>query len=382
MNQVRHKVRNSADRIGTMEFTFDVRSGMEGLRSLEAAWKALRPDGGGGGFYTDWRWHVALAEHLLDGAPQYVCIQRRDDLVGILPVQPKTLDHGGMAIPALSFPYHEHIELSDMVLGTEKPSSILLEDLLRFLHDQTALPWQCLHFKGAVDGGNLIAAAENGSVLVERRGANAYFDTRTPSPPASAKKFLRNVNRLKRKAEDALGAVMYAPARSPDGLQAAFDMFLDVEASGWKGAGGTGTAIREDPALVAFYRDLLVRFAEDGSARINLLFIGGRPAAGQICLKAGRVWHVLKIGYHEDLKDYGPGNILMAAFIEEARAAEDIDEVNLVTNPPWANRWRVETRNVYLVSSFRRSIQGRALRVAHQCMTGLSRIRTFDKTTG
>lgn len=348
-------------------FVFEIQSGLGNLNSLEREWQSLREVCSNQAFYTDWRWHHTIARHLVGEQINYVCAYLQGRLVGILPVQMRNLVPELMYVEALSFPRHSHIDLSDMLLDKSVSASALFGDLITFLEGRSDFPWQCLYLPGVCEGANLYSAVGNGMVKAVRKDANAYFDTRDDRHAAIPHKIRRNINRLKHKAEAAYDTVQATSAFYGDALARAFEAFMEVEASGNKGEKGTATAILGNPRLVAYYRELLERFSENGSARINLLLFGETVAAGQLCLRAGSTWSILKIGYQDALRAFGPGNILLDWFIEEACADRTIEEINLVTAPGWAARWNPRIRDVYLVFGFRDSLQGHAIKLAYSC---------------
>jgi len=173
---------------------------------------------------------------------------------------------------------------------------------------------------------------------------------------------LRNIRRLRGKAEAAYGKVRITVAMNGTELMEAYEAFLTVEGAGWKGQ--EGTAIRTDRALIEFYRDLLRSFSTTGDASIYLLWFGDYVVAAKICLRAGRVWSILKIGYDESFREFGPGSMLLKYLLDQACSDPDVDEINLVTSPIWAQRWRPKVRKVFRISVYRNSPLGWLIKVA------------------
>ena len=101
-----------------------------------------------------------------------------------------------------------------------------------------------------------------------------------------------------------------------------------------------------------------------------------RPGdAAHIAIRSGPTWFLLKIGYHPDFKDVGPGGILMKRFLEEMRDDPDIAEVNLCTNPPWADRWHFQTEPCYNVRIFNRTWRGQLLAAARSVTEAVKTVR-------
>lgn len=150
--------------------------------------------------------------------------------------------------------------------------------------------------------------------------------------------------------------VEFVTAFDTETLSPAFDEFVDVEASGWKGR--IGTAIQADRRLMGFYRSLIDGFTPTGGVRINLLRVGGRCIAGQFCLKVDRSLYNLKIGYREDFSRLSPGNMLLEHVLKREFAAGDVDAVNLITGASWQRHWRPQTRKRFTAYAFNHTLRG------------------------
>ena len=94
----------------------------------------------------------------------------------------------------------------------------------------------------------------------------------------------------------------------PDAVCAAFEDFLRLEASGWKGR--QGTALLSDAADAAFARAMIAELAPRGEAAIHTLTLDGRPVSMQVVLRAGAAAFTWKTAYDETLHDYSPGMLL------------------------------------------------------------------------
>jgi hypothetical protein len=124
-----------------------------------------------------------------------------------------------------------------------------------------------------------------------------------------------------------------------DEINRAYDAFLAVEASGWKGSGGTGSAITLDDSVTAFYAELIAQRGKDFRPEVTLLLRGSKPIAAQFSVVVDSCKHVLKIGYDEHESRFSPGQVLMAGVLETA-SVQGLKRVNLVTNMPWHQTWR------------------------------------------
>ena len=83
------------------------------------------------------------------------------------------------------------------------------------------------------------------------------------------------------------------------GLDEALDVAFRIEASGWKGRGGTAVAAR--PADERYHRLLAGWAARRGWFRLAFLRLDGRAIAFHYSLQAHGVLYALKIGFADDM---------------------------------------------------------------------------------
>lgn len=118
------------------------------------------------------------------------------------------------------------------------------------------------------------------------------------------KEFARQMRRLTE-----IGEVKFVPAIEPVEVRARFEMFLTLEAAGWKGKGRT--ALISSPATADFAREVVANRAEAGAARIDSIDLGGSPIAMVVTFAAGATAYTWKIAYDEAYARFSPGVQLM-----------------------------------------------------------------------
>jgi CelD/BcsL family acetyltransferase involved in cellulose biosynthesis len=139
---------------------------------------------------------------------------------------------------------------------------------------------------------------------------------------------------------------------------AAYERFLALERSSWKGAAGTALDVR--PGHGAFFTDICGAFA--GSGRLTLLSLGNeeRTVAMMCNLVAGDTSFGFKLAFDESLRRYGPGVQLLIAYMSHfhagplARLDSGSDEEN-----PTVNRLLVDRRALRTVVATARNAAGR-----------------------
>jgi CelD/BcsL family acetyltransferase involved in cellulose biosynthesis len=102
-----------------------------------------------------------------------------------------------------------------------------------------------------------------------------------------------------------LGAVSFHVARTPNEVAAAAEIFLELEASGWKAQ--RGTALLQDVGDAAFVRRATTELAETGNCEIVTLRAGDTPVAAGIVLRHQNRAFFFKLGVDERFAKLSPG---------------------------------------------------------------------------
>lgn len=147
-----------------------------------------------------------------------------------------------------------------------------------------------------------------------------------------------DLRRAQRRAE-ALGTVtfdVYAP-RSDEEFVGLYNQALKVEASGWKGAGGSALAVNE--MQKAFFLRYGVLASGAGVLRLAFMRVNGAPAAMQYAVEwAGAFW-LLKVGYDETFSKCSPGQLLLQHTLRYAAERGLRAYEFLGCEEPWTRRW-------------------------------------------
>lgn len=351
------------------------------ISAIESEWRALAGSlGNSRSFHHCPEWYAAFSESgLADlGGLRVILLRAQERLVGVVPLQFQNYRVGPLRPRLLGTIEEDQLQSSDFLFSSDIDAGVALSAVIGWLkrHDRHA--WDGLRLRKVPENSALSNAMRKhppDGTRSLRQYANAYFNVQNVDPAsvsAMTGDFRRNLQRQIRRADEAY-AVRYVSSRNPGTLEPAFEAFLRVEASGWKGAQGSGTAINCQPALRRFYQELLNRFGAHGECVINILWFGDVPVAGQFALHVGRTLHVLKFGYDENYAKYAPGNALLYRVLQEACNDAGTDCVNLVNDPPWARRFRPLTRGVWSYYVPNDTLRGRL------ALAGLLVKRTLDQ---
>lgn len=101
------------------------------------------------------------------------------------------------------------------------------------------------------------------------------------------------------------GAIRFDVARTREQVAAALEVFLKLEASGWKGK--RGTALIQDDGDAAFVRRAAPALAETGQCDVVTLYAGDTPVAAGIVLRHQDRAFFFKLGIDEHFAKFSPG---------------------------------------------------------------------------
>ncbi len=132
----------------------------------------------------------------------------------------------------------------------------------------------------------------------------------------------REFRRIYRRLADH-GQLEHVVARSVDEVRRGIEVFLSLEAAGWKGRERTAMAV--DRFRAAFAREAIDRLAEQDFCRIHTLELNGKPIAALVVFVEAGVAYTWKTAYDESYASYSPGTLLM---IEVTK--QHLDDPNIV----------------------------------------------------
>lgn len=177
------------------------------------------------------------------------------------------------------------------------------------------------------------------AVLRRRATAHDYYLTLKA-------KHRHELARKRRRLEDELGARLETIDHAQE--VEAVDEFLELEASGWKGRGGTALASVELDAQ--FFRSVCRSFRELGRLHLLSLEANGERVAMACNVRAGDGIFCLKIAFDERWRRYSPGAQLMLGHVPWFHlegGAEWMDSCvepgNELVNRLWPDRRRIVT---------------------------------------
>ncbi len=329
-------------------------------------------------FFHHPSWYLALQATLCEGNLA-ICLLEDED--GPLAVLPFVCSSPRIGEPVLNSPTHDHISLTDWIVE----NSAVLEDIISALPDISAalgltgwskvaglsIPESSKTLKPVdvkPDHSEATSAPENNKSLCSRMGVyrqrtrfvreSYWLSSLVPSEHLRSK--LKGNLRRRRKKAALQGNVNFVAVCNFPELEPAFQEFLSIEASGWKGENGRATAIASSPLLRDFYTRLLHADIPGLKAEIYLLSIGEKNIAAQFVLNTKSVSSLLKPAYNESYSEVSPGLLLMEDVLNYCATETNIETVSLVTSPPWAEPWHPKRIRVFNNNLYNNNLSGNA----------------------
>ena len=339
--------------------------GLGELLDLEMHWRALAGASTRRNFIHSFEWQLAYLRHL-EPHPEttyYFSFFVSGHAIAIFPLRRVRRSVGHISHWLWESPTHPHLILGDPLIAPEWASPELIKRLLNTLERNTQLPWDALHLPNMLDDSvamRLLKGSKLAWTHLEQTGQSMFFPCAGMSQALAncSTQFKRNLRRQGKKLGQH-GQVSLNLAQGSAELDAAFEDFLCLEASGWKGGNGKSSAIRLHQNLHGFYRELKDRLGPVGACLIPRLMLDGVAVAAQFCLLVEDTLYIQKIAYDEAWHAEAPGNQLLYRLIEHCCHEAGIRQLSLVTAPAWAvGRWNPECQSVWETYIFKASPRG------------------------
>jgi len=311
------------------------------------AWRALAESSGNAFFAPEFA--IPAIAALAPGARVAIVSDGARRAVAAAPVVRTRL---GRIAPAARVFAHDYGPVGDPLVDPARLTAALraLVDGLSPPGTATSVVIPYLDLDGATASALGAIAAEQGRpvtiigahqrAILERTDAT---DLRAALPTRRRKEYARQLRRL----ADEAGTIRLVTATG-DAALAAFEAYIALEASGWKGR--AGTALAANPSIAAFARAAVANNAARGRVRVDTLLAGTRPVAILTTFQSATTAFTWKIAYDEEAARYSPGAQLMLdvpARIFAETGVTRIDSLATADHPMidhlWPGRVRVGT---------------------------------------
>lgn len=139
----------------------------------------------------------------------------------------------------------------------------------------------------------------------------------------------KNLGRYRRKMAES-GVPQFSSITCPKEIGDAVERYGALEAAGWKGR--VGTALFPGSAKLAFYKDLLQKFACTSGAAVYELRIDGQLIASRLAVVDSEMLVILKTTYSERHASLSPGQVLLYYVVSQGFCEHPNKRIEFYTN--------------------------------------------------
>jgi CelD/BcsL family acetyltransferase involved in cellulose biosynthesis len=236
-------------------------------------------------------------------------------------------------MPTLMAPAVPHAYLATPVIDRHAGDAVL-EAMLDYIERSAVLPKVVVLDPMAVSGQTmqslsrvlqarksvpLILGEAQRPLLISELDGKQYLEKSQSS--STRKKLRQHRRRLEEK-----GRLELKIWNEPEAVRKAFEEFVQLENSGWKGQ--RGTAIACAAAEAAFSQAMVAALAERGRAIVYALYLDGVPISMQVVLRAGATIFTWKTAYAEAFQDFSPGMLLLEDYTRDFLTDRTVHCVN------------------------------------------------------
>jgi len=340
--------------------------GAELLEQIAAPWRALCDEANDEIFYRP-EWTQAYVSAFAPEAKfTVISAWAGDRLRGVLPLLRERTWISGLPVVRLTVPGNVHSARLGLSLCRGEEGERALRAIWQALKEMPG--WSFLDVSHVLEGNGLdrlaaFARSEHFPVARKRTSQTLYLPILQSSatsskdlPPWMAEtrpKFRSHLRRASRQLEEqgTLAVKHYSKADAE-----ALHKFYSLEASGWKGA--EGTAIQCNPRTRQFYDAVAQAAAEQGYLSLDLLELNSTPIAGHLAFNFQGRYFLVKAGYAESYRRYGPGQLLVNEILNQT-PQRNLREFDFVGPATWdESRWASARRTSYRIFIFRNNWYG------------------------
>jgi CelD/BcsL family acetyltransferase involved in cellulose biosynthesis len=295
----------------------EVLEGLQALDSLEVQWARLWEDSHSDCPYCHPDWVRAYLSAFEAGCELLVlAVFSGMELAAVLPLIRETARFRGFPIRKLRTPTNPHVTRFEILRAPGSLGASALTKLWKTLLQVPA--WDIAEIEVLCEEtARLVqtAAAEHHCGLhISQHGSIIIPIARYADNPlkwqAELSSHMRwKLRRVKKKLEARSGACELT--LTDYGEPETVEEFYRIEGSGWKGTGGTNTAILCAENTHQFYNEVADRFTKRGIFTVYTYRAGGQAVAGAYAIRAHGREVVLKLGFLEDFGECAPGLLLV-----------------------------------------------------------------------
>lgn len=264
----------------------------------------------------------------------------------------------GFRLRILQIPHCRDVDYGDFICTAQENNEVIMGFLIDCL--KAEYHWDFFILPNVTENScvsHVLKSSSYTTMATEKKGESFYLQGESYEEITKkfSKKFRRNLNNARNRLSR-LGNFKYISVRKKDDLKWAFQEFLEIEASGWKGE--AGDAIKQHWKLKTFYKNLFINFSETQRCEINLLMINNKSIAGLLCILTDDTIYFLKIAYDEKYSSASPGILLLEDVIKRYSNDSLFKNIDMMSGYQWTERWKPLSVGVSNIVIFNNSLLG------------------------
>ena len=363
---------------------------VDGLQQIYGDWLGLMTRISERSIFQHPAWYLAYFKAIDNDEMgiKFFCIYRGDLLVAVLPI---AFERKGLIMSAL-LPRTVGLFNSDFAISDREIKPEIWRYVGQKLNEQENTRWDVFLVRGEGILENSCVAqcvlSDSGRTIREEKADCCdviEFGDYDESVASLKGNFRRDLNRRKRRLAQER-AVEYVCVSDRSLIEEAFDVFVELEKSGWKGRSDASKIGYPTPSAIGlfdwkylFYKHLMIELSKLGEAEICFIQADERPISAQLCVVLNRTSFMLKTAYDENAKRYAPGHLGVDYLLKRYASSEKVKRLNLLTDYGWHANWNPTKLRYLQVTQFNNTLVGLVLSLAYRVRMIMLKLVRFKK---
>jgi len=315
----------------------------------------------------------------------FVAIYRDSQLAAIFPVGCKQFRRFNLV--ELSIPVAEELDIfPDVILGVAEDSAAVFKFFLKAMRAQKDMKWDVLVVRNTLSNSHISNCIQSSKHILSKHEFSGHCNYIKTEQFRDQQTFLsKNFRSNLRKARNLLdkaGKAEFECVSDFSSVIQAFKIFVDLEASGWKGETRhdkqhyyAGSAMKLNKSKLSFHRDLVSAFASHGCVEIYNLLLNGEVIGTNLGIVINNTCYLLKIAYNETYAKLSPGTLLLEWIIQHHIQGAKVSTINLVSDYQWHKVWKPSQLNYASYQCFNSTWKGTAYGISKYLQSVLRRLK-------
>ena len=344
--------------------------GKAGYQSLRGDWQALADSISLQSFYQHPAWFQAYFDRPsgFSDEIEFRCVYKDERLLIVLPLTHRPRLRG--LISEATLPTSNGLYMPDIAVVDDVDKKLLWDIMQNPSKSDDARKLDLISAKGVLESSAIARlmhnTTDNRSVTMSgERCAFVDIIEYDDAYKALKKNFRGNLNKARNRlnAQDSSEFLLFTKG---DDIDSAYDEFVELEMSGWKGQKDNRKRNDAAPAAIAlteskflFYKNVVREFAKFEAVEICLLKVEEKTIGAQILILLNETSYMLKTAFDEAAKYYSPGHMLTDFSYRRYSSAGRIKSLCFITDYDWHKYWNPRYVNYVNIEAYNTGLSGR-----------------------